>query len=194
MKYSTTLAEIRKHDPCGSGWLKLLKGLGKSGADDEPLTLDRILEINGLDDALWALRSVAGIERQARLYACDCAQRVAHLNTDPRVQACIDTARRFANGEAAEQERAAAWDTAWAAARAAAWAAARAAAGAAAGAAAWPTARDAARDAARAAARDAAGAAAWDAAWAAAWDAAWDTERKIQTDLFIRHFCTEEKL
>lgn len=173
MKYSTTLNEIRKHDPCASGWAKLLKGLGKSTADDEVLPLDRILEINGLEDALWALRSVDGIDRQARLYACDCAQRVAHLNTDPRVQACIDTARKFANGEATEQDRAAAVT----AARAADVAAAGEAAGAAALTAAW------------AAAVTAAGAAAAAASWAAAGDA----ERKIQTELFIQHFCTEGK-
>jgi len=165
MKYSTTLSEIRKHDPCGSGWSKLLKGLGKTGADDEVLPLERILEISGLDDALWSLRSVAGIERQARLYACDCAQRVSHLNTDPRVQACIDTARKFANGESTEQELAAAG-------------AARAAG------AAW----DSARAAGAAGAARAAGAA-WDSARAAARDA----ELQIQTDLFIQHFCTEEK-
>ena len=129
MNYTTTLNEIRKHSPCGSGWNKLLTGLGKSKADDEPIELRRILEINGLDDALWALRSVPGIDRAARLYACDCAQRVAHLNTDPRVQSVIDITRKFANGEATEQERAAAG--------AAAWDAAGDAAGAAAGDAAW---------------------------------------------------------
>ena len=138
MNYTTTLNEIRKHSPCGSGWHKLLTGLGKSKADDEPIELRRILEINGLDDALWALRSVPGIDRAARLYTCDCAQRVAHLNTDPRVQAAIDIARKFANGEATEQERAAA--------RAAAGAAARAAAGDAAGDAAWDAAWAAAGD------------------------------------------------
>ena len=56
-------------------------------------------------------------ERTARLFACDCAERVAHLNDDPRVQNTIDVARRYANGEASDKELGAAW----AAARAAAW-------------------------------------------------------------------------
>jgi len=183
---TTTLAKIRSHSPCESGWRKLLRGLGKSGLDDEALSLERILEINGLDDALWALRSVDGIEKAARLFACDCAQRVAHLNPDPRVQAAIDTARRFARGEANREELQAAQyaayaasdaasDAAWAAARAAAWAAARAAASDAAGAVAWAAARAAARAAASDAASDAAGA----------------VERKIQAELFIQHFCRE---
>ena len=54
-------------------------------------------------------------ERTARLFACDCAERVAHLNDDPRVQNTIDVARRYANGEASDKELDAAWDAAWAA-------------------------------------------------------------------------------
>jgi hypothetical protein len=115
-------------------------------------------------------------ERTARLFACDCAERVlpvferVHPN-DNRPREAVETARRFANCRATATElaaaRAAARDAAWAPARDAAWAAAWAAAGDAAGAAAG----DAARAAAGAAAWDAAGAAAWDAARAAAWDA-----------------------
>lgn len=52
----TTLNEIKAHNPCTSGWSKLLKSLGKTKADDEPLDLMRILKSNGLDDAIWTLR------------------------------------------------------------------------------------------------------------------------------------------
>ena len=52
-------------------------------------------------------------ERTARLFACDCAERVVHLNDDPRVQACIDIARRYANGQATLNELDAASDAAW---------------------------------------------------------------------------------
>jgi hypothetical protein len=139
-------------------------------------------------------------DRTARLFAADCAADVLHLIPESHREpfsAAIDTARRFANGEASDGERAAAWDAAgdavwaaaWAAARDAAWAAAWAAAGDAAWAAAWAAARDAAWAAARDAARDAAWAAAWaaagDAARAAAWaageDAAGDAARDAQT-------------
>jgi hypothetical protein len=154
----TTLNEIRKHKPCPAGWAKLLKHLGKTGADDEPLEILTVLDSNGLDDALWCLRAVTGHEREIRLLAVWCARQVEHLGNDLRVKACNDVAERFANGAASDEERAAA--------RAAAWAAARAAAG------------DAAMAAARAAAWAAADAA--DAAWDAAWDAARDAARDAQ--------------
>jgi hypothetical protein len=118
-------------------------------------------------------------ERGARMFACDCAERVlplfeAKCPHDNRPRRAIEVARSYAAGTADEQElaaaRAAAWDAAWAAvwdaALAAAWAAARASA--------W----DAARDAAWAAARDAARA----VAWAAVRDAAWAFEREWQAE------------
>ena len=177
----TTLNQIRECGPCESGWKRLLAHLGKTKADDESLSILTILESNGLDDALWCLRAVKGRDREIRLYAVWCARQVQHLNTDPRVSACIDVAERFANGEATDEERDAAGAAAWAAAGAAAGDAAWAAAGDAAGDAAW----DAAGDAARAAAGDAAGAAAGDAARAAAGDAARDAAWAAQKTRLI---------
>jgi len=94
-------------------------------------------------------------DRSARLFAVWCAREALSLidETDPRCLTACDVAERYANGDATEEELAAA--------RAAAWAAAR----------------DAACDAARAAARAAACDAAWAAAWAAA-RAAWDAQNK----------------
>ncbi len=183
----TTLNQIRECGPCASGWKELLAHLGKTKADDESLSILTILESNGLDDALWCLRSVKGRDREIRLYAVWCARQVQHLNTDQRVSACIDVAERFANGEATDEERAAAWAAARDAARAAARDAAWDAAWAAARAAAMAAARDAAWDAARAAAW----AAAWDAARAAARDAAWDAQKKHLIELCKR--CEAEK-
>ena len=139
----TTLNKIRAHSPCHSGWEKLLRNLGKTKADDEPLALTTILESNGFDDALWCLRAVDGHEREMRLFAVECARGVQHLMTDKRSLDALDVAERFANGLATQAElaaaRAAAWDAAGDAAWAAAWAAARAAAWDAAGDAAWAT-------------------------------------------------------
>jgi len=107
-------------------------------------------------------------ERTARLFACDCAERVVDLcGDDPRPRRAIDVARRYAGGEATEVELAAARDAA----------------------------RAAERDAARAAERDAARAAAWaaerDAARAAAWaaerDAARAAERKWQSGRLMEY-------
>ena len=147
----TTLNKIRAHNPCTGGWEKLLKNLGKTKADNEPLLLTTILESNGLDDALWCLRAVDGHEREIRLFAVACARRVQHLMTDKRSLNALDVAERFANGQAtgveldaakaaAAEAAAAARATELAAARTAVRAAARATelavAGAAAGAAA----------------------------------------------------------
>lgn len=151
---TTTLAKIRAHAPCESGWRKLVTALGgvhKYG-EHTPITLMRILDSNGLDDALWALRACDGSEQFERELVCDFAERVlpifeAERPGDRRVRDCIETARRFARGQAGDEELAAARDAAWAAG-------------------------DAAR-AAGDAAGDAAGAAAWVAAWVAAEAAAW---------------------
>ncbi len=146
----TTLNKIRSHSPCADGWGRLLRHLGKTQADDEPLAITTVLDSNGLADALWCLRAVDGHQREMRLYAVWCARQVQHLMTDQRLLAALDVAERHANGAATDTELDAAWDAACAAARAAAG------------------------DAARIAARAAAWAAAGDAARAAAWDAAGD--------------------
>lgn len=178
----TTLNKIRACSPCTSGWTKLLKNLGKTHADDEPLALTTILDSNGLDDALWCLRAVEGHQREMRLYAVDCARSVQNLMRDARSLAAIDVAERHAHGLATDAELTAAWAAAWAAASDAA--------------------SDAAKDASRAAASDAAKDAAMDAAWAAAWaaakdaasdaamDAAMDAAGEVQADL-LRIVCAE---
>lgn len=158
---TTTLDKIRACNPCADGWRKLLAYLGKTRTDDEPLDLLTILDSNGLDDALWALRAVEGYDREIRLYAAWCVRRVQHL--DAGIPAFLDTVERYANGEASKDDLAAARESAreavWAAereaAREAAWAAARDAAWDAARDAAWEAAREAARDASRDASRNA---------------------------------------
>ena len=138
----TTLSKIREHDPCPDGWRKLLAGLNKAEPDDELLPLVTILKINGLDDALWALRTT-DCEREELLLAVAYARQVQHLMTDKRSIACIDVAERFANGKATREELIEARVAARAAVRDAAWAAG------AAGDAAWDAVRDAAWDAVR---------------------------------------------
>jgi len=117
----TTLNKIKEKDPCAEGWAKLLKGLGKTQADDEPLLIAKIIETNDFDDAMWATQAVEGHDRELRLFACWCCDQIAHLITDDRSKNAVSVERKFANGEATEQERAAAWAAAWAAD----WAAAR---------------------------------------------------------------------
>ena len=189
---TTTLTRIRAHGPYAEFWAKLLKHLGKTQADDEPLPFAVILESNGIDDALWCCRAEPQYAKEWRLYAVWCARQVQHLMTDQRSIVALDAADRYANGQATDAElaaaRAAARDASVGAARAAAGAAARDAARAAAGAAAWTAARAAAWAAARDAAwaAQAAGTAAWRTARDAAGTAAWDAEQAAQTAEFLR--------
>jgi hypothetical protein len=162
---TTTLNKIKAHSPCENGWNNLLNHLGKTQADDEPLSIAAILQSNGIRDAVWALCAVEGKDKEIRLFVADCAESVLHIYekkypNDDRPRKAIQAARDYANGVIGKDELDAARDAAGDAARAAALAAAGAAA------------RDAAWDAAWAAAL----AAEWDAAWAAAGDAAWDAE------------------
>jgi len=70
----TTLNQIRECSPYELDWEKLLTNLGKTKADDEQLAIIKILDSNGLDDALWCLQAVTGYEREKRLYAVRCAR------------------------------------------------------------------------------------------------------------------------
>ena len=167
--FYTTLNKIREHSPCREGWEKLLTSLGKTKADDEPLSFKTILDSNGLDDAIWALRSIDAPE--VRIFAVRCVRQIQHLLTDERSLAALDVAEAYTVGQATEEELSAAWAAAREAARDAAWDAAREAAWAAA----WAAAREA-REAAR------------DAAWAAAREAAWDAQKED----FIAIFCSDD--
>lgn len=62
---TTTLRQIEKFHPCAPSWRQLLKGLGKTQADDKPLRVSRILKICGLWDAIWAANRVAGAKGRA---------------------------------------------------------------------------------------------------------------------------------
>lgn len=151
---TTTLNKIKAHSPCADGWNKLLNHLGKTQAYDEPLELRTILESNGLDDTIWALRAVEGKDKEIRLFAADCAEMVLPIYEkdypdDNRQRLAIQAARDYANGLITIEELDAASAAAWAAS-AAAWAASDAAWAARAARAASAAARDAS-----AAARDA---------------------------------------
>ena len=101
-----------------------------------PLTVLKLDTVSH-EDKIWLLcRSDFLDDKQLRLFACDCAERVLPIfekecPEDNRPRKAIEVARLFADGEATHEEldaaRAAAWAAARAAARAASWAAAWAA-------------------------------------------------------------------
>ncbi len=135
--FYTTLNKIREHSPCCEGWRRLLTYLGKTNADDEPLSFKSILDSNGLDDAIWALRSIDATE--VRFFAVRCVRQIQHLISDERSLNALDVSEAYAVGEATKDELSAARDAARDAARYAARYAARDAA--------WYAAEAAARDA-----------------------------------------------
>lgn len=181
-KFTVTLACLRKAGACTSGYNMVVRALqGRALSDDDmeretyirfahkdPISIRAILDSNGIDDALWALRCIenADKDRDVRLFAVWCARQVEPLMDDQRSRDALDVAERHANGDASDDDLAAAWDAA----------------------------RGAARDAARGAARGAACGAAWgaarDAAWGAERGAAWAAEcgaaRDAQKDMLIK--------
>ena len=155
----TTFRKAKEMGACSSEYNKMarfLGGVNKYG-EDTPIPLDKILDVCGLDAALWCLCCVIEpADREIRLLACDFAEHTLPIfekkypnNKQPRQT--IEISRRFAEGKATQEEldtaTVAVWAATWAA-RDAAWDAEDAA---------W-AAREAAMDA-----RNAAEDAAWDA-------------------------------
>lgn len=138
---NVTLNAIRKHYL--DGWEELLKHLGKTEPDDEPLPLITILEVCGITDAIWCLRALPKeMDNKIRLFHDEVAERVLpvwykYYPDDDRPAKAIQAARDFANGEidnkqlngakadaiaaawiaAQKPDSAAAWGTAYAAER-----------------------------------------------------------------------------
>lgn len=85
-------------------WGELLKNLGKTEPDDEPLSLSTILESSGIDVALWCLSCIDGYDREIRLLAVEFARGVQHLVKDQTIISALDIVEKYANGLASEQE------------------------------------------------------------------------------------------
>ena len=97
----TTLNKIREHSPCEGSWRKLLSGLSKTKADDEPLKLITILEILDIWDAVWCLRTLE--YRDYCLFLADVVEPVLHvyekLAADQAPRNAIKAIDRWRNGE-----------------------------------------------------------------------------------------------
>ena len=105
-----TLNQIRKKSPCQDGWEKLLKHLGKTKADDEPISLAIVLESNGIQDAIWCLRALPDTERPKIVeFSCRCAESMLpHFEKkfpgDDRPRKAIAAARAYVAGEISREE------------------------------------------------------------------------------------------
>jgi len=127
----TTFALAREAGACQGSYRAVAKALGgiPRYGRDTPIPLSRILEVSGLEDALWCLRCVLPEEapardRLARLLSCDYADRIAPLWVAPPGEGwvpadTISVARRYAIGQATAEELQVARDAASAAAIAA---------------------------------------------------------------------------
>lgn len=126
IKFEVTLSSLRKERACYNGYNKVVRALQGAKFEDEdycrgsyiqfvykePISILSILKSNGLEDgledALWALRCVPGIDRDARLFIVWCGRQVQHLMTDKRAIEALNIAERFAIGITTEDELAAA--------------------------------------------------------------------------------------
>jgi len=177
----TTLKKIWQHNPCEGSWKKLLQSLGKTEADDTEVSVRYILDLLGIDDAIWVLRAVDGHDREVRLFACDCAESVLHLYEDKypddnRPRKAIEVSRKYAECNATIEELSeagyAASSGAWSVA---AWAAR------------WAAAADASAAAACAARAAARAVGAEEAAWSATWAASAAAEREKQKQFLLKY-------
>ena len=139
-----TLQQIEAHNPCVSGWTKVLRANGGANADrTQPFALASVLDSNDLADTLWCLRCLPEYDAVWRLYAVWCARQVQRLMADQRSIRALNVATDYALGQATRTELAAAVDAAYAARTDAAYAAYAAADATAATAAAYAAAADA---------------------------------------------------
>jgi hypothetical protein len=110
----TTLGEIREYHPCESWWKKLCGTIGTSDPDT-PVTLEQILDINGIRAAMRALRCWP--YRDWCLYIADVIEPGLPYSNSDAVRNMSDTIRRYHAGEISDDElaakRAAARDASW---------------------------------------------------------------------------------
>jgi len=106
----TTYNLLREHWACTLRYRKL-GGIRQYG-EDTPITPIQILDSNGLDDALWALRAMEPEDerdRLVRLYIYNCVVHVLPLYEnqypgDRRIRNVIETSRLYADGKASADE------------------------------------------------------------------------------------------
>jgi hypothetical protein len=123
---TTTLEEIRKHNPCESGWKKLCKTLGTSNPNEQ-VTLLQILDSNCVEDAFWSLR--CWDYREWCLLIADVIEPALQYSESEAVREMSNTIRKWHKGALSNDNLSAARAAARSAARsaasdAAAWAAA----------------------------------------------------------------------
>jgi len=130
MRRTLTVRGCMAFKPCGAYDEERVTALW---AGREALTPREVgaLAIPG-EDRIWCLLTCFGLsDRTKRMFAAHVAANALHAERkrgrepDVRLWDAVRVAYDYANGNATDEQRAAAWAAAWAAAGAAAWAAAR---------------------------------------------------------------------
>jgi len=114
----TTFALAKESEACETSYKKFAEHVGgvRKYGKDTPIPLTEILDVLGIDDALWCLRcTIEDTEKESRLLACDYAEHVLHIYeqrhpNDKRPRIAIEVSRRYAQGEATRSELNAAGD------------------------------------------------------------------------------------
>jgi len=104
MAETTTLSRIRAASPCSEGWVGILSAVGKTAADDEPLTYASFINTNGLSQAIWAFRAEPEKAGVWRGFVLSLLREVQSLIVDSRSIEAVKTLARHANGEATNDE------------------------------------------------------------------------------------------
>ena len=89
---STTTARINACNPCQARRQRAAKLLNITEPSDEPITYAQLLDVLGLDDALWCCRAEPDLAPIWRRYVVWCARQVQHLMTDQRSLDALDVA------------------------------------------------------------------------------------------------------
>lgn len=120
-----TLNDIKSKSPCTDGYQKLLKSFDKTSSDDTKVSIQHLLQSNGIDDTLWVIYNCIPDRIMDKRNMCaDFAESVLHIfeekyPADKRPRQAIEICREE---NATQKEVGAARDAAWAAGDAA-WAA-----------------------------------------------------------------------
>lgn len=82
----------------------LMVTIGKTAPDDDPIEIDKIIDILGIQAALHALETVEGRDKELRLFLVWLARTHGEHIVDARSMRAIKAAERYANGEISEDE------------------------------------------------------------------------------------------
>lgn len=91
----TSLNEIKSFDPCFSGWKNILRGQGKTDADDVLFPLSDCLKSNSFSDVCWLLG-----KREVEIQICVIAARMCADSVNHIKNSYVDNAEEYASNAA----------------------------------------------------------------------------------------------